>query len=529
MLRLYALVTALLCIAILSTPASARFAFNSLIKGSEKAIEQGLLSETERTRAALTVMLASAGSTPANASCDDLQDWIRAGNAAGNYEVLPGISVSNLFSDTSVLPVFGRSVVTWTRDDFNALRGQLAKCRRLVQADREMQALYNTALKAAKGSARAMRTKWNAQTVAERNANSLLRQRNAPQYAEILAIARKALEGGDTSADLQGLEPRARGLGRQAADLAKHRAYLSKDEIAGYLARFAETQEVQETQTAARNEKLDALLQEIASVPVSQAGLSQLYRIANRTDIAAMSRQDATAYNKAFQARRAFINRQLAQQQTRAKQALASQPAPVAARLDAILGGKLGPAMTVAGLKTGMSLADVRSTLATHMGYKESATFSNSKQFTTVRRELSRYTKQEGRDGGLVNIQTKSGEVGRIAYIEHFTGPIDAKSLQTQLTKNFGKPKDVRVGGAITELSWARDGHVLKVIAGRRIADPARQRMNYRSSVEVLLQSEAFIVYLQGAKKHCAHLRDKPSGQLSMNDKQAILTGCLTP
>lgn len=529
MLRLYALVTALVFIASLATPASALSKCDSIIKDTKEAIEQGLLSEIEQSHAALTVMLASAGSASANASCDDLQAWIRAGDAAGNYELLPGISVNNLFNDASVLPVFGRSVVTWTRDDFNALQGQLAQCRRQVQADREMQALYNTALKAAKGSSRAMRTKWNAQAVAKRDANSLLQQRNFPQYAEVLAIARKALEGGDTSADLQALEPRARGLGQKAADLAKHRAYLSKDEIAGYFARFAETQEVQETQTAARSEKLDALLQEIASVPVSQAGLSQLYRIANRTDIAAMSRQDATAYNKAFQARRAFINRQLAQQQTRAKQALASQPAPVAARLDAILGGKLGPAMTVAGLKTGISLADVRSTLATHMGYKESATFSNSKQFTTVRRELSRYTKQEGRDGGLVNIQTKSGEVGRIAYIEHFTGPIDAKSLRAKLTKSLGKPKGVRVNGAITELSWTRDSHLLKVIAGRRIADPARQRMNYRSSVEVLLQSEAFIEYLKEAKKRCALLRDKPVRQLSVNDKQAILTGCLTP
>jgi len=490
------------------------------------------------TKAAKESVASSAGAIGASSSptCDQFKAWVQSADVASTFEPLPDITLSRLFEDESFVHLFGRSVVSLKRDDFGALHGQLYECRKQAAAQRERgaQAAFDTALKTTKEASRSMRPAWTAQKLAERGVYSLLERvpstiGNDPTFFPVLEIAENSLQGSDVSADVAALDRQLQGFGRNAAELANHRPYLSKAEISGYVSRLRERRQTLQAEATAGDEELTQLKQQIAAVPVSQAGLAQLRQLHYQTDTSSMTRENAEAYNQAFQSHWRYISNEIQRQQVQAKQALASKPVALAKALDRVAEGEIGPSMMIAGVQTGTTPAEAASVLSSRMGYGEAISFESGKQYTVTGKDLKRYTEQEGRDGGLVNLQTKLGIVGEIEYIEHFTGPIDLASAKQVAVDRFGSPDEENRRGSFTEMTWAQDDHLLKVVLGPRINGVARFFGNWRSSVQVVLQSEEFAEYLEEARENCAHLRDKPANELSVNDKQAILAGCLTP
>jgi hypothetical protein len=137
--------------------------------------------------------------------------------------------------------------------------------------------------------------------------------------------------------------------------------------------------------------------------------------------------------------------------------------------------------------------------------------------------------REERRDGGLLNLRTRKGVVGELSYIEHFPGPADVQPLKEALEKRFGKPDDEkRNSDGVLSLVWHDGDSYLRVRAGDRVT-PARSYMGVRSSVEITLWTQSFADYLAEADKRCQQLRNKPVSELSINEKQAIFTQCLTP
>jgi len=509
----------------------------------ESASEQtgGHTAEPPRAseaKGAKDTVASSAGASGAGISptCEDFRAWVESADVEGNFEPLPNITLSRLFDDDSLVPFWGRSAVSLKRDDFGELRAQVYECRKQAAAQRRRaeQATFDTALTSIKEASRSMRTAWTAQIVAERGVDSLLERvptpiANDPTFSAVLEIAVKSLQGSDVNADVAALDRQLQGFGRNAAELANHRPYLSEAEIDEYVKRLRERRQTLQAEAVAGDEDLDQLQRQIASVPVSQAGLAQLRQLHHQTDTSSMTRENAAAYNQAFQLRWRYISNAIQRQQEQAKQALASSPVPVDKLFARVVEGEIGPLMTVASVKVGTTPAEAASSLSSRMGYGEAVSFETGKQYTVKGKDLKRYTEQEGRDGGVVNLQTKHGIVGEIEYIEHFTGPIDLASAKQVVIDRFGSPEEENRRGSYTEVTWSQDDHLLKVAFGPRINGVARFSGNWRSSVRVVLRSKEFAEYLEEASERCERLRAKPASELSINDKKAILTGCRTP
>lgn len=468
--------------------------------------------------------------------CADIRAWIQSAEVESTFEPLPDITLSRLFEDDSFAPFFGRPVVSLKRDDFGPLHNQIFDCRKraAAQHDTVAQTVFHKALNATKDASRAMRLAWTAQSMAKGQVKNLLGGMprvvaDDPNFFTILEIAEESLQGSDVSADVAELDRRLQGYGRRAAELADHRPYLSKAEIGEYITRLREKRQSLQAEATASDEQLAQLLEQIAATSVSQAGLVQLRRLHYQTDTSAMTRENVESYNQAFQSRWRYITNEIQRQQARAKQALASNPVLVAKVLDRVVDSEIGPSMTVAGVRTGITSAKAASVLSNRMGYGEATSFGYGKQYTVTGKDLKRYTEEEGRDGGLVNLQTRRGIVGEIEYIEHFTGPIDIVAAKQAIGKHFGDPDEESRQGPFTAMTWAQGDHILKVILGPRINGVARFSGDWRSSLQLVLQSEDFAAYLKEAEERCARLRDKPASALSINDRQDILRGCLTP
>jgi hypothetical protein len=56
-----------------------------------------------------------------------------------------------------------------------------------------------------------------------------------------------------------------------------------------------------------------------------------------------------------------------------------------------------------------------------------------------------------------------------------------------------------------------------------------RSTRTYRSSIVIQLWNRDYMDYLIEAQERCEKLRHKPMGELSVADKQAMLTGCKSP
>ena len=479
---------------------------------------------------------AGARDTGMSPRCADISAWVQSAEVESTFEPLPDITLSRLFEDDSFVPFFGRPVVSLKRDDFGPLHNQIFGCRKqaAAQHDTAAQTVFHKALNATKDASRAMRPAWTAQSMAEGQVKNLLGGMprvvaDDPNFFTILEIAEKSLQGSDVSADVAALDRRLQGYGRRAAELAEHRPYLGKAEIGEYVTQLREKRQTLQAEAAAGDEQLAQLLEQIAAATVSQAGLAQLRHLHYQTDTSAMTRENVEAYNQAFQSRWRYISNEIQRQQARAKQALASNPVPVAKVLDRVVEGDVGPSVAIAGVRTGITPTKAASALSNRMGYGEATSLGRGRQYTVTGKDLKRYTEEEGRDGGLVNLQTKRGIVGEIEYIEHFTGPIDIDAAKQAIGKHFGDPDKESRQGPFTAMTWAQGDHILKVILGPRINGVARFSGDWRSSLQLVLQSEEFAAYLKDANERCARLRDKPASELSINDKQAILAGCLTP
>jgi hypothetical protein len=519
--------------------------------------------------------LASAG----NPDCEELKGWIASGALNGTFEPFPKVSLSNLFQDSSFQPVFGRSAMSLSHDEFNALQRKIFDCRKEAAKarDKESVGLYGTGLKVTKKANRAMGTLWKAQINAERSVNSLLTSGSDPGFAPVLTIAQKALNGAETGGDVAQLEPRLGGLGKQAAALSAYRPYLSEAEISGYVSKLSEAQDALDAATAVREEKLAALLKEINSVPVSKAGLSELYGIANRTDIGSMTREDAAAYNQAFQTRRSFIDRQLAQQQAQAQPKQTLQPqqqnpnqqavqnqqprqvvdnaagsVSVKLRIDELLVGDAVDEVSVRGVHPGMTLADAANLAERKLGLRNPAGQTppntpggwndlpdNLKNVVPTKfgatRETSRSLyKNERRDGGALKIDPMERKVGGVRMTERYAVPLSLSEARDALIARFGEPDRVQTAPQAVSLSWDDAPQHLQVTISNALdrleagVDWGNGRGTpYKSKITIGLWNDNYVEYVAEQRKRCKKIEGTPRNQLSMDDMAWFTAHCL--
>jgi hypothetical protein len=463
--------------------------------------------------------------------CSSLQTWAKEMVPGEMYMPFPSVEISTLFQDGSLKPVFGKSVHSWEREDFNAVLGWLNDCRKQAfkKRDQETGKMFGQTLKAVKQALRPMKMVWSERKRANMRIQQLIDQDAFPELPQILSLAQDSLQGRDGTAEVQTFHPRYQGLARQASELGEVRDFLSAAEIETFIARLEERRTIVTTAVTVRNEKQEALLKEIAEVPLTRAGLSQVNRIASRAPVSEMSREEVDAYNQAIQFKRSVIQRKLAAEEAAAELARATQPSPVLERLAVEVTGASVSDVSIRGLAPGMDYDEAKALAERQWGYGSGAGGDLFKQFTSKGRDVTRYTQEERRDGGMLLFETMSDKVGKLTFIEHYTGPTDIQSLRTALVDRFGTPKKEGTEGNAAVMAWEQGGRHLRIVAGARIADITRSNKGFHSSMEIVLWSQKYTDYLKAAEQRCAELRNKPMGDLSVNDRQALLMGCKTP
>ncbi len=464
--------------------------------------------------------------------CGALQQWSAALSPGKTFEPRPGVTVTTLLEDRLVVPLFGAPVTAWRRTDLSSVQRLLTHCRRqaLGAKNREAGNSLYAALKAVKQASRNLRKLWRAHKQVERQVASLLRLRPDPNVPEILSIAQAALQGRDTQNRVAALPPRWQGYGRQAAGLQTFGVMLSPGEIQPWLEQLEQKRREAAASINSRREAHQALLAEVAAVPVTPAGMGQLNRIVYKADPGRMNRTEQESFNRAVQSKRQQIRRVAVAHQAKVKRDMATLPAPMKKVVAAVLMGDSAEDASLHGIRTGISYAEIKRQAKRLWDYGEALTLGNpGHQLSTKRRDFNRLMRDERRDGGLLNVQTHQGVVGKVSYVEHFPGPANIAPLQTELEARFGKPDEVidHEDGS-RSLVWHGRDHHLRVRAGNRVT-PSRSYMGVRSSVEITLWTQEFAEYRAQAKTRCARLRDTPVSELSINERQAILTGCLSP
>ena len=463
--------------------------------------------------------------------CPALQSWAAGLAPKDTFKPNPHLEINTLFRDEQLVPLFGQGILGWERDDFNAVMGWLNDCRKAAYTARDKatgQSFY-AAIKTMKASLRPLKQYWGKRRLLLQNIDHIIEQKDFDELPQLLAMAQQALRGEDVAAGVETLHPRYHGLGRQAAELGTGRDYFSGAELAAMIQRLETRRTDAGTAVAERNQRHETLLHEIAAVPMDRSGLNQLNSIAYSAPVGEMTREEVDSYNAAMQARRNAINARLRSEQAAAEQARATLPAPVQEQLANVLTGDTVNDLALRGLRPGMDYDRARAIALSDWDYGEATGGDLFKQFTTTGKQLARYTREERRDGGMLEFSTMSGQVGKIVFTEHYTGPMDVTALSKALRERFGPPQKTGNEDGATLLEWRQDNINLKVLAGDRIARMERSYKGYRSSVEVTLWSQDYSEYLAEAERHCAELRNKPMSELSVNDRQALLMGCKTP
>ena len=458
--------------------------------------------------------------------CAQLEGWTASHDSKATFTVLPGVEISTLFRNETVLPLFGHDVLSWADTDFSAVRGWLNGCRQAAVKRQDQatgKSLYQ-ANKTVRNVGRVMNRVARARTNIERRVQALIDQRQSPELPEILTLAQDALRGQDIMPRVRALHPRNQGLGMQAAELKQAPEVMPESAVAALIDKL-EARRGGATQVAsAHQENLREIGSRIAAIPMTRAGLIQLNRLAQATETTNMSRDELTAYNTAIQNKRNAINRQIQQMEAQAQHARATQPAPVTERLSMVLNGSSVDELSLRGLQPGMPYDTAKAKAEREWGFSSGAGGDVLKQFTPRRRDLNRTFKTEGRDGGALIFETVLGKLGKVTFMEHFTGPMNVRALHDALVGRFGKPK-----GDTNVMTWSDGKAHLQITASDGIADISIRRMGYRSSVAVALWSQDYADYLEEAERRCADLRNKPMSELSINDKKALLLGCKTP
>ena len=481
----------------------------------------------------LALMNPTARATIDEPGCASLQQWAASLSSNETFEPREGIVVNKLFEDDQVIPLFGKPYVAWEREDVSMIQKWLADCRKKAMAikNHDMGNTLYAALKEVKQAYRSLRTIWSSKTFLERQAGNLLKLKPGPEIPEILAIAQTALKGEPTENRVSALRPQWKGYGNQAAQLKDHARVLSNEEIENWIGKLEKRRVEVAASLEERKTANSALLAEIAAVPVSKEGFSQLNSISYRANPGAMTREEQDSYNQAFQNKRQQIQNLIAAQNAQIERNMTSLPAPVSQQAAAVLKGDSAGNASIRGLRPGVSYGKIKAAAKQLWDYDEALTIGGKqdKQLSTKRREFNRLKREERRDGGLLNIRTREGIVGELSYVEHFPGPMGTAPLKADLVGRFGKPdEEKQYGDGYMSMTWQDGDKYLRVSAGNRVTQD-REFMGMRSSMEISLWHQDFADYLEDAARRCDKLRNKPVSELSINEKQAIIMNCLTP
>ncbi len=462
--------------------------------------------------------------------CGHLGQWAAKYIPKETIQIAPKVAFSAFLKDEWIEPLFGKSFVSWDANDFSQVRKWLKGCRRaaLKRKDKKTAGYLYQAMMAVNQSRRPLSQMVQVRKLTEQKAQWIMNYHLIPELPKLLALAQMSLKGEDVQGQLKDIQLRGQ-IKQHVADLRQARDYLGEDEISALIQRFTEREAAVKGEMKANDADIAAAKKELAAVPNTNAGLSTLDRLAQSPVLRKMSAEEATAFQQAIQKKRWAISQ--AQQQRAARKAaiIAAKPIALEKRLNELFVGKDVEDLSIRGLRPGIQYSRAKEAMTRDWRFGSGAGGDVFKEFAPKRSDLVHYKDKLRRDGGVFRFETMEGKVGQIRFIEHYMGPLKSDAVRTWLIKRFGKPDNTEVTGAGPKMTWEDDGSFLQITIRGRTIESYRQFYKFRSSIVVTMWSKAYKKYLEKAEERCRKLRNKPIRDLSIADREALLTGCKTP
>ena len=345
--------------------------------------------------------------------------------------------------------------------------------------------------------------------------------------SQIIALAQRALAGEDVGTELRGISI-GRSFNDQMRTLQQAHDYLPESELDVLAAKLAAAEKSVSAEQSAVNEEFEAAKQQLAAVPMTQAGAMELDRLNQLPVLGKVPREDALAFQGEVMSKRRAISSAVRQQATQQAAVEAAKPVAIETRLNNLLGGEDDVEdASIRGLHPGIPYAKAKQMMTGDWGFGTGAGGDILfKEYATKGRDLDRYKKQERRDGGMFLFETMKDEVGKLSYTEHYTGALDIVAIQNWLIGHFGKPDTQQSTPQRFTWNWEDDGMHLKVVASNHALDQMRAMWGFKSALEITLWSDDYTDFLAAAEKRCQELMNKPASEFSVQDKMDLLQGC---
>jgi len=461
--------------------------------------------------------------------CAALESWAAGFATSGTLTLAPKVELSAQLADDKTVPLFGAPVEEWTGVDFNAVKNMLNKCRRPASKRGDKAAarqLYEAMGAVAKGLGPMNMLRKYRDLTAE-SVDNIVNYHHVPELPQIIALAQRALSGEDVNAKLRGIS-----IGRSFSDhmrrLQQAHDYLPASELEALAAKLAAAEEDTVAEQSAVNEEFEAAKQQLAAVPMTQAGAMELDRLNQLPVLGKVPREDALAFQGEVMNKRRAISSAVRQQATQQAAAEAAKPVAIETRLNNLLGGEDDvEEASVRGLHPGILYAKAKQMMADDWGFGTGAGGDILfKQYAPKGRDLNRYKQQERRDGGMFLFETMKDEVGKLSYTEHYTGALDIVAIQNWLIGHFGKPDTQQSTPQRFTWNWEDDGMHLQVVVSNQALDQMRAMWGFKSALEITLWSDDYTDFLAAAEKRCQELMNEPASELSVQDKMDLLQGC---
>ncbi|MAT51971.1 MAG: hypothetical protein CMK32_12390 [Porticoccaceae bacterium] len=471
------------------------------------------------------VWLAAADFELPAVECNELAEWAATLDQGQMFTPRPGLELNTLFADKHIVPLFGISVLQWQRDHFRELGAMMNTCRREMYAtDRRPagDALY-AVMKVSREVTSAMQNLWTAQTRVKRQIDKLVEQPPSPELAGIFDMATQALQGEDVMDRVQDQQPRYQGLARQVAQMSQYALLLDQETVEAYLTRLKSKRGAAAKELAEEQAAFDAVLQQIAAIPLTDAGYTRLKQISHNTDRSALTREQLAIFNAAMTQKTQAIREAQAAGQARA-QAEAARPIDLAPRLQELLDGDRVRTLTIAGLRPGMNQDAAIQHVQRRLGLVPSTNPIDSAQFAVSRENASRF-RAERRTGPRVSLEDAGEKVGQVIYEEFFRASVIPQSARQWLVHNLGQPDaTVAVSGG-TKMTWRDRDKRLQVLVTNSL-EVVWKGAGYEGRLLAALWSRDYEQHLDEVNERCDDLRDKPRNAWSMNDSRYFAEEC---
>lgn len=460
--------------------------------------------------------------------CARLEPWATRFADAESVTLAPKVVIPGPLADGVAMPLFGQPVTTWSPTDFNAVRRMLNECRRAALKRRDRQAgdhLYQ-AMRGVAEASRPLRQAQQFRQLSGMSVDNMVNYHQGPELAQVLLLGQRALDGEDVRAELRQLSI-GRGFSDHMRRLQNAHDYLPADEVAALQARLDVARETAVQVQADIAAEFEQVKQELASVPISEAGLSQLQQLGQHPVLGKVSQQESMAFQSEVMHKRQFIAQSMRNQRAHEEAVRAAKPVPMQSRLKYLFSGDDVEQVSIRGVRPGIPYVSAKRRMKSDWAFGTGAGGDIlMKQYAPIRRDMERYKADERRDGGIFEFETMGPDVGQVQFIEHYTGPLDVGAVRGWLVRRYGDPEREQREPAGVTMNWTNDGTHLTVQAVNHPVLQWRSSREFRSALAVTISTDEYTEFVAAAQERCRALRNKPVRDLTTEDKIQLLQGC---